>query len=107
MDAADEEGKALENVGGVACENEGLSENHPKEAVHADYSKELQTGYSMGAPSGCSKLVLAHCSSWDPDHSTYLHDYYSMEDNVVGVPGEEEKGAAHRAIEIKKRQKEN
>lgn len=100
MGAADEEGKALENVEDVACENGGLSENHPKEVVHADYSRELQTGYSMEVPSGCSKLVLAHCSSWDPDHSTSLHDYYSTEDNVVGVPDDEEKGVAHRAAVV-------
>lgn len=99
MDVADEEGKALENVEDAACENGGLSGNHPTEAVHADYSKVHQTGYSMEDPSGCSMLVLAHCSSLDPDHSTYLHGYYSMEDSVVGVPGDEEKGAAHKAVE--------
>lgn len=97
MDAADEEGKALENVEDAAYENGGLSENHPMEVDHADYSKEHQTGYSMEVPSGCSMLVLAHCSSWDPDHSTYLHGYYSREDSVVVVPGDEEKGAARMA----------
>lgn len=63
MDVVDEGEKALENVEDAACEKEGLSENHPMEAVHADYSKEHQTGYSTEVPFGCSMLVLAHCSS--------------------------------------------